>query len=83
MHEKPGILYNRRVLVVHNGTNGERAEGRATATLIEELRDRNIEVFEAASLIEAEAQLNMHSLLQVIVSSDSGNLRGVPRITIL
>ncbi|MEO8526774.1 MAG: Orn/Lys/Arg decarboxylase N-terminal domain-containing protein, partial [Caldimonas sp.] len=63
----PGILYRRRVLVVHNGLDVATAGGRATATLIDALRDRDIDVIDAASASEATAQIAMHSLLQAIL----------------
>ena len=63
----PGILYRRRVLVVHNGLDGATAGGRATATLVAALRDRDIDVIDAASASEAEAQIAMHSLLQAVL----------------
>ena len=63
----PGILYRRRVLVVHNGVNAVTASGRATATLIGALRDRDIDVIDAASASEARAQIAMHSLLQAVL----------------
>ena len=63
----PGILYRRRVLVVHNGTGSETAGGRATAALIEALKNRDIDVLDAASESEAEAQISMHSLLQAVL----------------
>jgi arginine decarboxylase len=63
----PGILYRRRVLVVHNGGDASSASGRATATLIGALRERDIDVIDAASTSEARAQLAMHSLLQAVL----------------
>lgn len=63
----PGVLYRRRVLVVHNGTGSENAGGRATAALIEALKDRDIDVIDAPSESEAEAQISMHSLLQAVL----------------
>ncbi|MEB0059658.1 Orn/Lys/Arg decarboxylase N-terminal domain-containing protein [Variovorax sp. LG9.2] len=63
----PGILYRRRVLVVHNGLDAASASGRATATLISALRDRDIDVLDAASANEARAQIAMHSLLQAVL----------------
>ncbi|MEO8935344.1 MAG: Orn/Lys/Arg decarboxylase N-terminal domain-containing protein [Burkholderiaceae bacterium] len=63
----PGILYRRRVLVVHNGVDAATAGGRATATLIDALRDRDIDVIDAASVGEATAQIAMHSLLQAVL----------------
>jgi arginine decarboxylase len=63
----PGILYSRRVLVVHNGTDVATADGRATAALIGALRDRDIDVIDAASASEAQAQIAMHSLLQAVL----------------
>lgn len=63
----PGILYRRRVLVVHNGVDVATAGGRATATLIGALRDRDIDVIDAASASEAQAQIAMHSLLQAVL----------------
>ncbi len=63
----PGVLYRRRVLVVHNGTGIDNASGRATAALIEALEDRDIDVIDAASESEAAAQISMHSLLQAVL----------------
>ncbi len=63
----PGILYRRRVLVVHNGTGAATAGGRATAALIGALRDRDIDVIDASSASEARAQIAMHSLLQAVL----------------
>lgn len=45
----PGILYRRRVLVVHNGTGAESAGRHATAALIDALKDRDIDVIDATS----------------------------------
>ena len=58
MPHVPGILFNRRVLVVHNGMDDVTAAGRATAALVQDLRDRDIDVVDAASLGEAEAQIH-------------------------
>ena len=63
----PGILYRRRVLVVHNGVAGVSAGIRATAALVDALRERDIDVIEAASQEEADAQIRMHSLLQAVL----------------
>ena len=63
----PGILYRRRVLVVHNGLDSDRASGRATAGLIAALSARDIDVIDAASASEAQAQIAMHSLLQAVL----------------
>ncbi|MEP7298244.1 MAG: Orn/Lys/Arg decarboxylase N-terminal domain-containing protein [Burkholderiales bacterium] len=63
----PGILYRRRVLVVHNGADGSNASSRATSALIAALRDRDIDVIDAASVDEAVAQIAMHSLLQAVL----------------
>jgi arginine decarboxylase len=63
----PGVLYGRRVLVVHNGLEGTGASSRATATLIRALRERDIDVIDAASASEAQAQIAMHSLLQAVL----------------
>ncbi|MEO6531969.1 MAG: Orn/Lys/Arg decarboxylase N-terminal domain-containing protein, partial [Pseudolysinimonas sp.] len=63
----PGILYRRRVLVVHDGAAGERAGMRATAALVDALRDRDIDLVEAASQEEAKAQIRVHSLLQAVL----------------
>lgn len=63
----PGVLYRRRVLVVHNGISGESASERATLELIEALKDRDIDVVDAASQSEALAQISMHSLLQAVL----------------
>nr|WP_282615309.1 Orn/Lys/Arg decarboxylase N-terminal domain-containing protein [Pseudomonas violetae] len=63
----PGILYRRRVLVVHNGTGVEHAGGQATAALIEALTDRDIDVIDATSQSDAAAQISLHSLLQAVL----------------
>lgn len=63
----PGILFNRRVLVVHNGTDAMTAPGRATAALVQDLRDRDIKVIDAMSPEEAAAQIATHSLLQAVM----------------
>lgn len=63
----PGILYRRRVLVVHNGTGVEHAGGQATAALIEALADRDIDVIDATSQSDAAAQISLHSLLQAVL----------------
>ena len=63
----PGILYRRRVLVVHNGVDGVSAGIRATVALVDALRERDIDVIEAASQEEADAQIRMHSLLQAVL----------------
>ncbi|PKH39693.1 arginine decarboxylase [Pseudomonas sp. 43NM1] len=63
----PGILYRRRVLVVHNGTGAESAGRHATAALIDALKDRDIDVIDATSESDAIAQLSMHSLLQAVL----------------
>ena len=67
MPHVPGILFNRRVLVVHNGIDDVTAAGRATAALVQDLRDRDIDVVDAASLGEAEAQISTHALLQAVM----------------
>ena len=67
MSSVPGILFNRRVLVVHNGMDRLSAAGRATAALVQDLRDRDIEVIDAVSLGEAEAQIATHALLQAVM----------------
>ena len=67
MPHVPGILFNRRVLVVHNGIGDVTAAGRATAALIQDLRNRDIDVVDAASLGEAEAQISTHALLQAVL----------------
>jgi arginine/lysine/ornithine decarboxylase len=73
----PGVLYRRRVLVVHNGLDEATASGRATAALIGALRDRDIDVIDAASSSEAEAQIAMHSLLQaVLIDWDLASAKG-------
>jgi len=64
---EPGILFNRRVLVVHNGMDAETAAGRATAALVEDLRDRDVEVIDAVSQGEAKAQIATHALLQAVL----------------
>jgi len=64
MHEVPGILFDRRVLVVHNGMDDVSAAGRATAALVQDLRERGIGVIDAVSQREAEAQIATHALLQ-------------------
>ena len=63
----PGILFNRRVLVVHNGMDSMTASGRATAALVQDLRNRDIEVIDAVSPEEAVAQIATHSLLQAVM----------------
>ncbi|MCS6176827.1 Orn/Lys/Arg family decarboxylase [Shewanella baltica] len=63
----PGVLYRRRVLVVHNGIGGQTAGDRATVALIEALKDRDIDVIDAASESEAIAEIRMHSLLQAVL----------------
>jgi arginine decarboxylase len=63
----PGILYRRRVLVVHNAVDGPSAGIRATAALVDALRAQDIDVITAASEEEAEAQIRMHSLLQAVL----------------
>lgn len=63
----PGTLYRRRVLVVHNGVDGASASARATSVLIAALRDRDVDVIDAASVGEATAQIAMHSLLQAVL----------------
>ncbi len=73
----PGILYRRRVLVVHNGLDGDRASARATAGLIAALNARDIDVIDAASATEAQAQIAMHSLLQaVLIDWDLAGAKG-------
>jgi arginine/lysine/ornithine decarboxylase len=67
MASVPGILFNRRVLVVHNGMDSMTAPGRATTALVQDLRDRDIEVVDAVSQGEAEAQIATHSLLQAVM----------------
>ncbi len=67
MPDVPGILFNRRVLVVHNGLDSDHAAGRATAALVEDLRNRDIEIVEAVSQREAEAQISTHALLQAVM----------------
>ena len=66
-HSAPGVLYRRRVLVVHNGPGGDGVGGRAPAALVEALKDRNIDVIDANSEREAAAQISMHSLLQAVL----------------
>jgi arginine decarboxylase len=67
MSAVPGILFDRRVLVVHSGTDDDTASGRATAALLRDLRDRGVVVVDAVSLIEAEAQIATHALLQAVM----------------
>ena len=67
MHEVPGILFDRRVLVVHNGMDDVSAAGRATAALVQDLRERGIGVIDAVSQREAEAQIATHALLQAVL----------------
>lgn len=67
MPNVPGILFNRRVLVVHNGLDNVSAAGRATAALIGDLRARDIDVIDAVSRGEAEAQIATHALLQAVL----------------
>jgi arginine decarboxylase len=72
----PGVLYRRRVLVVHNGTGRENAGGREITALIEALHDRDIDVIDATSESEAIAQISMHSLLQaVLIEWDLGDAK--------
>ena len=84
MPDVPGILFNRRVLVVHNGMDGAPAAARATAALAHDLGNRNIEVVDAVSQREAEAQIATHALLQAVMvdwelagSPDHGSARNV------
>ena len=63
----PGVPYQRRVLVVHNGAGNENAATRATGALIRAIGQRDIDVIEAASESEAVAQIAMHSLLQAVL----------------
>ena len=63
----PGVLYRRRVLVVHNGIGDQAAGDRATVSLIDALVDRDIDVIDAASESEALAEIRMHSLLQAVL----------------
>jgi hypothetical protein len=49
MSAVPGILFDRRVLVVHSGTDDDTASGRATAALLRDLRDRGVVVVDAVS----------------------------------
>lgn len=67
MTNVPGVLFNRRVLVVHNGMDSMTAPGRATTALVQDLRDRGIEVIDAISRGEAEAQITTHALLQAVL----------------
>ena len=67
MHDVPGILFDRRVLVVHNGMDEVSAAGRATAALVQDLRERGIGVIDAVSQREAEAQIATHALLQAVL----------------
>jgi len=67
MHDVPGILFDRRVLVVHNGMNEVSAAGRATAALVRDLQARGISVIDAVSLREAQAQIATHALLQAVL----------------
>jgi lysine decarboxylase/arginine decarboxylase len=67
MVKVPGILFNRRALVVHNGMDAMTGPGRATAALVRDLRDRDIEVIDAMSPDEAAAQIATHSLLQAVM----------------
>ena len=61
----PGILFSRRVLVVHSA--GDSASSRAIQALLADLRDREIDVSEAVSLAEAQTQIAIHALLQAIL----------------
>lgn len=76
MRDVPGILFNRRVLVVHNGMDEVSAAGRATAKLVQDLRERGIGVIDAVSQCEAEAQIATHALLQAVLVD--WELAGVP-----
>lgn len=67
MHDVPGILFDRRVLVVHNGMDDVSAAGRATAALVQDLQERGIGVIDAVSQREAEAQIATHALLQAVL----------------
>ena len=67
MSAEPGILFNRRVLVVHNGIKGDGAAERATQALMVDLEDREVEVVDATSPIEATAQIATHALLQAVL----------------
>jgi len=67
MHDVPGILFDRRVLVVHNGMDEVSDAGRATAALVQDLRERGIGVIDAVSQREAEAQIATHALLQAVL----------------
>ncbi len=72
----PGSTYRRRVLVVHNGNDGsgEQLAARAVGALLDNLAARQIDVVDAVSVREAEAQLSMHALLQsVLVLWDLGD----------
>jgi arginine decarboxylase len=63
----PGILFNRRVLVVHTGTDDITVSGRATAGLLHDLQDRDVEIVDAVSVVEAAAQIATHALLQAVM----------------
>ncbi|MEO7938967.1 MAG: Orn/Lys/Arg decarboxylase N-terminal domain-containing protein, partial [Burkholderiaceae bacterium] len=65
----PGTPYRRRVLVVHNGNDGsgEQLAARTVGALLENLATRQIDVVDALSVREAEAQLSMHALLQAVL----------------
>lgn len=65
----PGSPYRRRVLVVHNGNDGsgEQLAARTVGALLENLAARQIDMVDALSVREAEAQLSMHALLQAVL----------------
>lgn len=63
----PGILFDRRVLVVHSGVDDVTVSGRATAALLQDLRHRAVVVIDAVSPIEATAQIATHALLQAVM----------------
>lgn len=67
MPNVPGILFCRSALVVHNGLDATSAAGRATAALIGDLHDREIDVVDAVSQGEAEAQIATNALLQAVL----------------
>jgi arginine decarboxylase len=63
----PGVLYRRRVLVVHNAVDGAAAGLRATSALVEALENLDIDVVAVASQDEATAQIRTDALLQAVL----------------
>lgn len=75
----PGILFNRRVLVVHNGLDDVSAAGRATAALIRDLRARDIDVIDAASGAKPKRRLPPTRCYRRCCSTGSWRVRQVTR----